>query len=53
MQAAASVAARIGALMLADPSITEIDINPLMAHPRGEGVTALDALIVTRKGQPA
>lgn len=53
VQAAASVAARIGALMLADPSITEIDINPLMAHPRGEGVTALDALIVTRQGQPA
>jgi succinyl-CoA synthetase beta subunit len=28
----------------------EIDINPLMAHARGEGVTALDALIVTQKG---
>ena len=53
VEAAASVAARIGALMLADPSITEIDVNPLMAHARGEGVTALDALIVTRKGQAA
>ena len=47
--AAAHVAARVGALMLSDPSIVEIDINPLMAHAKGEGVTALDALIVTRK----
>lgn len=50
VEAAASVVAKIGALMLAQPAIEEIDINPLMAHPRGEGVTALDALIVTRKG---
>lgn len=50
VQAAARVAARIGALMLAEPTIVEIDINPLMAHARGEGATALDALIVTRKG---
>lgn len=49
VDAAARVAARIGALMLSEPSIVEIDINPLMAHARGEGVTALDALIVTRK----
>ncbi len=53
VEAAASVAARIGSLMLAEPSIMEIDVNPLMAHARGEGVTALDALIVTRKGQAA
>ncbi|MBX9757328.1 MAG: acetate--CoA ligase family protein, partial [Beijerinckiaceae bacterium] len=53
VEAAASVAARIGALMLADSSITEIDVNPLMAHAKGEGVTALDALIVMRKGQNA
>ncbi len=50
VEAAAQVACRIGALMLSEPSIVEIDINPLMAHARGEGVTALDALIVTRKG---
>jgi hypothetical protein len=30
------------------PEIQEIDINPLMVHPKGEGVTALDALIVTK-----
>jgi hypothetical protein len=50
VEAAAQVASRIGALMLSEPSIVEIDINPLMAHARGEGVTALDALIVTQKG---
>ena len=27
------------------PEIQEIDVNPLMAHPKGQGVTALDALI--------
>ena len=37
----------IGRLMQAVPEITEIDVNPLMVHPKGEGATALDALIVT------
>jgi acyl-CoA synthetase (NDP forming) len=37
----------IGRLMQAVPEITEIDVNPLMAHSKGEGATALDALIVT------
>jgi hypothetical protein len=30
------------------PEIMEIDVNPLVAHARGQGVTALDALIVTK-----
>jgi hypothetical protein len=29
------------------PEITEIDVNPLMVHGKGQGATALDALIVT------
>jgi hypothetical protein len=37
----------IGRLMQAVPEITEIDVNPLMVHAKGEGATALDALIVT------
>ena len=41
-------AALIGRLMLTVPEIIEIDVNPLVVHPRGQGVTALDALIVTR-----
>jgi succinyl-CoA synthetase beta subunit len=40
----ADVVAKIAALMRARPEIREIDINPLIAYPRG--VMALDALIV-------
>jgi acyl-CoA synthetase (NDP forming) len=36
----------IGRLMRAAPQITEIDVNPLMVHAKGQGATALDALIV-------
>jgi succinyl-CoA synthetase beta subunit len=32
--------------MLANPEISEIDVNPLIALPQGEGVLALDALFV-------
>jgi hypothetical protein len=38
----------IGTLLLSLPEITEIEVNPLIAHPLGQGVTALDALIVTQ-----
>ena len=37
----------IGRLMRTVPQIIEIDVNPLMVHAKGEGATALDALIVT------
>ena len=37
----------VGRLMQAVPEIAEINVNPLMVHPKGEGATALDALIVT------
>jgi len=36
----------IGRLMRTTPGIVEIDVNPLMVHAKGQGVTALDALIV-------
>lgn len=48
IEAVAHAAALIGRLMLTHPEIVEIDINPLFAHARGEGVTAVDALIITR-----
>ena len=31
-----------------NPSIVEVDINPLVVYEKGQGVIALDALIVTR-----
>ena len=47
VDAVAQTVLTIGRLMQAVPEIIEIDINPLMAHAKGEGATALDALIVT------
>ena len=44
--ALARTTARIGALIRATPAISEIDINPLLVLPNGQGVLALDALIV-------
>jgi acyl-CoA synthetase (NDP forming) len=48
VDAVARTAALIGRLMQTNTEIMEIDINPLVAHAKGEGVTALDALIVTK-----
>ena len=48
VEAVAGVVATIARLMLTVPEIVEIDINPLVVHAKGEGVTALDALFVTR-----
>ncbi len=44
--ALAETVERIGALMAARPQISEIDLNPVMVYGAGEGVLALDALIV-------
>jgi acetate---CoA ligase (ADP-forming) len=47
IEALADAVVRVGALMRARAEITEIDINPLMVYGKGDGVLALDALIVT------
>jgi acyl-CoA synthetase (NDP forming) len=47
VDAVVQVVLAIGRLMQTIPEITEIDVNPLMVHAKGQGATALDALIVT------
>jgi acetate---CoA ligase (ADP-forming) len=43
MAAVSEMAVRLGALMLADDSIEEIEINPIMV--RAVGAVAVDALV--------
>jgi acetate---CoA ligase (ADP-forming) len=47
IDAVVRVVMTIGRLMRTIPELTEIDVNPLMVHAKGQGATALDALIVT------
>ena len=44
--AAAALIARVGRLMVAQPAIAEMDINPVVLYPEGEGCIALDALMI-------
>lgn len=45
-EAVVKVVMAIDRLMQTVPELTEIDVNPLMVHTKGQGATALDALIV-------
>ena len=47
--AVVEIISRLGRLMLSEPSIAEIDLNPVLVYPQGEGAVALDALMLTRK----
>ncbi len=47
IDAVVQVVLAIGCLMQTAPEMIEIDVNPLMVHAKGQGATALDALIVT------
>lgn len=47
VEAAAEVIATLGRVLAGTPSIREIDLNPLVVYPKGAGVVALDALILS------
>ena len=44
--ALAALVVEIGRIMAGNPAIREIDLNPVIVHPAGEGVVALDALML-------
>ena len=48
VEAAADVVAKLGAFIRANPEVAEVDINPVVVYPHGEGAVALDALIYGR-----
>jgi acyl-CoA synthetase (NDP forming) len=45
--AVATLIRQVGELLLANPRVKEIDLNPVMVYPQGAGAIALDALILT------
>ncbi len=46
LEALVRIVRAIGRLLLDEPSVREVDLNPVVIYPRGEGAVALDALIV-------
>lgn len=44
--ALAELIVQMGRIMAGNPRIREIDLNPVIVHPEGEGVLALDALML-------
>lgn len=46
VDAAAQLIAKVGRLLLGEPSIQELDLNPVVLYPRGQGCVALDALML-------
>ena len=39
----------MGRIMAGNPEIREIDLNPVIVHAEGEGVVALDALMLVER----
>jgi len=46
-RAVARTVAIVAELMQVNPQLSEIDVNPLVVYPAGDGVQALDALVIT------
>ncbi|MFG1391661.1 acetate--CoA ligase family protein [Xanthobacter agilis] len=47
IEAVSHAVVRLGRLLAETPSLEEIDINPLVAYPPGQGILALDAVVVS------
>jgi acyl-CoA synthetase (NDP forming) len=47
VEAVAALVERVGRLFRSEPTLREIDLNPVVVYPRGKGVMALDALMLT------
>jgi acyl-CoA synthetase (NDP forming) len=47
--ALAELIVKVGQIMAGNPAIREIDLNPVIVHPEGEGVVALDALMLVEQ----
>jgi acyl-CoA synthetase (NDP forming) len=43
--AVADIVAALGQVVAATPAIREVDLNPVIVYPQGQGAIALDALI--------
>lgn len=50
VEAVAALIAGLGRVLAGSPTIREIDLNPVVVYPKGEGVVALDALILADAG---
>lgn len=46
VDAVADLIGQVGQLLRAEPRITELDLNPVVVYPKGQGVVALDALML-------
>ncbi|WP_066799599.1 acetate--CoA ligase family protein [Sphingomonas soli] len=46
VEAAADLVVGLGSVLAGTPAIREIDLNPVVVYPKGQGVVALDALIL-------
>ena len=47
--ALAQLIVTLGQILRGEPAIREIDLNPVILHPIGQGVTALDALMLVER----
>jgi acyl-CoA synthetase (NDP forming) len=45
VEALSDLVQRVISLLCAEPALIELDLNPVVVHPKGQGVVALDALM--------